>query len=230
MCWNSTRIIRWPQVQDTNLSPLILPELVQHIEPSTNIELIVNLHHITEPVDYAIFDAMRSGNYSLVIDMVEEGNGVNAFDEWGHTPLMLATQSDAMQVVAALLNARRPKADVNHAKASGYTALFYATELKSTVIMQALLRKGADPNAVIQQEGSKGNTPLHFTCMLEKPRHAELLLTYGADPFKINEYNMQPLQLVPADAVRSTKLHFKKLFEESYQRFNSQLPSSSQEL
>jgi len=34
---------------------------------------------------------------------------------------------------------------------SGYSALFYAVELKATTIMKALLRRGADPNATIRQ-------------------------------------------------------------------------------
>ena len=104
--------------------------------------------------------------------------------------------------------------------------------------MQALLRKGADPNAIILQDGSRGNSPLHFACMLEKPKHAELLLMYGANPYVRNEFGMHrklsiflivnidntklfiiwwptALELVPKDAVRSTKLHFKKIFDVS---------------
>jgi ankyrin repeat protein len=54
--------------------------------------------------------------------------------------------------------------------------------------MQALLRKGADPNIAIRQEGSKGNTPLHFACMFEKPKHAEFLIAYGANPAAKNEF------------------------------------------
>lgn len=221
MCLNSTRLFIWPQIDGVNLFPLVQPDLHQLIAPHTNIRLNVTLQEITEPKDYAIFDAFRAGNYSRVIDMIVEGNGVNAFDEWGHTPLMLATQNDAMQVIAALLNARRPKVDVNLSKSSGYTALFYATELKSTVIMQALLRKGADPNAVILQEGSRGNTPLHFACMLEKPKHAELLLNYGASPWSVNQYRVNAFQLIPKDAVRSTKLEFKRIFEDAYRNIKT---------
>jgi ankyrin repeat protein len=73
---------------------------------------------------------------------------------------------------------------------SGYTALVYATQLPTTTIMQALLRKGANPNIAIRQEGSRGNTPLHFACMLEKPKHAELLLSYGASPRAENQFGM----------------------------------------
>ena len=54
---------------------------------------------------------------------------------------------------------------------------------------------------------------MHFACLLEKTKHAELLLEYGALPNAVNEYGKSPLQLVPHDAVRSTKLFFKKMFE-----------------
>lgn len=49
--------------------------------------------------------------------------------------------------------------------------------------------------------------------MMEKTKHAELLLEYGADPFAKNEYGQTPQQLIPADAVRSTKLFYRKMFE-----------------
>lgn len=116
MCLNSTRILRWPHIQGAELSPLVLLEQRSALFDDMGIRLSVNLHHITEPSDYLIFDAFRAGNISKVIDYISEGEGVNAFDEWGHTPLMLATQSDYLQVIAALLNSRKPKVDVNDAK------------------------------------------------------------------------------------------------------------------
>lgn len=64
-------------------------------------------------------------------------------------------------------------------------------------------------------QGSKGNTPLHFACLFEKYKHAELLLEFGALPNAVNQHGKTPLQLVPADAVRSTKVFFKKMFEVS---------------
>jgi hypothetical protein len=49
--------------------------------------------------------------------------------------------------------------------------------------------------------------------MFEKTKHAELLLEYGANPSLLNEDGHTPLHLLPRDAVRSTKLYFKKMFE-----------------
>ena len=62
-------------------------------------------------------------------------------------------------------------------------------------------------------QGSKGNTALHFACLLEKVKHAEMLIAYGANIYASNEHGQVPLQLLPRDSVRSTKLQFKKIFE-----------------
>ncbi len=68
------------------------------------------------------------------------------------------------------------------------------------------------------QKDSEGSTPLHFACEQEKVRHAELLLEYGADVKRRNGQGLYPLQMVPKDTVRSTKLYFKKLFEEAIEK------------
>lgn len=65
-------------------------------------------------------------------------------------------------------------------------------------------------------QGSRGNTPLHFACLLERTKHAEMLLEYGATPDARNQHGQKPLDLLPRDAVRSTKLHFKRIFDVSF--------------
>lgn len=80
------------------------------------------------------------------------------------------------------------------------------------------MKRGANPNAVIEQEGSKGNTPLHFACLLEKDKVAEILIEHGANPLMVNEFGQTPLQVLPSDAVRSTKLYLKKIFEDAVKK------------
>jgi ankyrin repeat protein len=68
---------------------------------------------------------------------------------------------------------------------------------------------------VLSLQGSEGTTPLHLACMLEKTKHTELLLEYGADVTVMNGNGLHPLQLVPKDAVHSTKLYLKRIFQEA---------------
>jgi len=117
-----------------------------------------------------------------------------------------------------LLNTRRPKVDINQVKANGFSALFYAVEKAAPGILQALLRRGADPNLAVTQDGSLGNTPLHYACLLEKVKHATLLLEYGANPYLQNEHGQTPYKMIPGDAVASTKRHYRQIFDEAYKK------------
>jgi ankyrin repeat protein len=217
MCKNGTRRLIWEDATKMNSFPIFLDANVGLSESQSAIYLDLHIDAITKANEYQIFSSMRLENYSHVFDLIDSHVGVNAVDEWGQTPLMVAVQTNRMDIVAALLNTRLPKVDVNTAKPSGYTALFYAVEKGSVSMVSALLRRGADPNAILLHDGSKGTTPLHFACLLEKTKQAELLLEYGARPDARNEHGQVPLQLLPYDAVRSTKLFFKKMFEVNIQ-------------
>lgn len=214
MCKNATRSLVWQHGSDINLTPLVFKSSSFDITSlDEELSLVLTVVEVTSALDYQIFTAMRQKNNSLVMDLIEEHRGINAVDEWGQTPLMLAVISQNYNVLASLLNTRMPSVNVNLAKPSGFTALFYAVEHAPVGILQALLRRGADPNVAVLQDGSRGNTPLHFACLLEKFKHAEFLIEYGANPMSANEFGQTPLQLLPSGAVTSTKLNFKRLFE-----------------
>lgn len=220
-CSNSSYTIHYDNLVDADIRPIIdygsdIYELEETFEMNFKIQFV------TSKEDYQIFEALRSANISLVLDLIDNHIGINAMDEYGQTPLMIAVARQYLPVVAALLNTRRPKVDVNLAKTSGFTALFYAVESSTPSILQALLRRGADPNMSVLQSGSKGNTPLHFACMLEKPKHAQLLLEFGANPYAKNEHGMIPYKLVPRDAVPSARLQYKTMFQEVYKKLAAQ--------
>eukprot|EP01041_Mallomonas_annulata_P000184 gene184-317_t len=220
MCENATRVLKWDSTMNLNLNPLIT---INGITESEESELIVSLklHHITDSNDYQIIDAFKTNNISLVLDLITEQKGINALDEWGQTSLMIAVQKEQVEVVAALLNARMPKVMINTQKSSGYTALFYAVELKTPMILKALLRRGADPNVSLLQQGARGNTPLHFACLMEKAEHAAQLLEFGANTQAVNEWGMTPLQMLPGGTVPSIRMKFKKLFEDAKLRLTT---------
>ncbi len=222
MCENATRRLIVDDPGKTDLAPMFnkgargIEDYLASMNDAMNVD--VKLRKVTSQENYRIFDALKQENYSLVLDLIDNHVGINSMDEWGQTPLMIAVSQQLLPVVSALLNTRLPKVDVNLSKFSGFNAVFYAVEKATPGILQALLRRGADPNAIVKQDGGRGNTPLHYACMLEKVKHAALLLEFGAHPDASNEHGQQPLQLVPRDAVRSTKLMYKQMFEEVWKK------------
>lgn len=217
MCENSTRRLSYTSLKTANIHPVIpLTSAAYALDESFTVD--VHLHRITPSDHYQIFDALRAANISLALDLIDAHKGINSMDEYGQTPLMIAVAKQYPPVIAALLNTRRPKVDINLVKANGFSALFYAVEKAVPGILQALLRRGADPNLAITQEGTSGNTPLHYACLLEKVKHAELLLEYGANPYLKNEHGQIPFQMIPGDVVPSARLKYKQMFKDAYEK------------
>ena len=119
MCESATRIFKWNDAENVDLSPLLSPAALTGGIEDSNVTLSITLHHITEQSDYQLIDAFKQNNISLVLDLVTDHKGINARDEWGQTSLMLAVMRNEQMVIAALLNARMPKVDVNAAKSVG---------------------------------------------------------------------------------------------------------------
>ena len=116
MCENGTRVMSWENGHDLNLAPLPVSKYaLQNLEESITVE--ISVQHITPQSDYQVFSLFKMGNFTEVMAMIDEHRGVNAVDEWGSTLLMQATKKGNLPVVAALLNTRMPKVDVNMAKA-----------------------------------------------------------------------------------------------------------------
>lgn len=116
MCKNATRRIIWEDGNHLNTLPIFLNSEAGIQGSGQGVYIDVTVDQVTSAEEYEIFAALRYGNYSQVLDLIENHIGVNAVDEWGHTPLMIAVQINRMDVVAALLNTRLPRVDVNAAK------------------------------------------------------------------------------------------------------------------
>lgn len=115
LCVNETRILRWNSGVNLDLSPLPV-DRNNLIDLKEKISIEFTIESVTDPADYQIFGAWREGNWSLVLDLIQDHKGVNAVDEWGQTLLMHAVQGGSIEIVSALLNTRMPKVDVNIAK------------------------------------------------------------------------------------------------------------------
>jgi ankyrin repeat protein len=66
-----------------------------------------------------------NGNTSRAIDMIQNHIGVNAVDEWGQTPIMIATIHKNLPLIAELMNTINPRVNLNIEKSSGFNVRMY---------------------------------------------------------------------------------------------------------
>ena len=96
--------------------------------------------------------AARDGYKEIVELLIAEGANVNANNQYGYTPLHLATTKE----VAALLISNG--ADVNAKIDEGWTSLHSAVANGHKEVVEVLIAKGADVNA----KDDDGDTPLLY--------------------------------------------------------------------
>jgi len=105
-----------------------------------------------------------------------EGIEVDVRDEENaRTPLHYAILARNYEIVNALLNAG---AETNKTDKDWSNALFFATQVGSLPIMQAVGKTILDPNF----SGFKGYAPIHHAVSNGKIDHVEYLLKIGANP------------------------------------------------
>jgi hypothetical protein len=115
MCKNATRRLIWDEPSKIDLYPLFVKG--GKFESSLDgLYLDITTAYVTTSEEYQIFSSLRQSNFTNVVEMIDNHIGVNAVDEWGQTPLMIAVQMKHLPVIAALLNTRLPKVDVNAVK------------------------------------------------------------------------------------------------------------------
>ncbi len=94
--------------------------------------------------DSDIHAASFQGNLEDIQEHIKAGSDLNTKDQFGSTPLIIATTFDKTEVALALIGAG---ADLNITNNDGSTSLITAAFFCRTEIVEALLAKGADKNA-----------------------------------------------------------------------------------
>ena len=122
-----------------------------------------------------IHAAVRTGELQQVETALKSGADVNAPDNWGRTPLIVALQQGKAPVVEMLI-ARG--ASVAATDAWGRTPLLVATQLKNTAAIRLLLEQKSDVNAANKND----ITPLIAAAQTGNQEAAAMLLGAGAAP------------------------------------------------
>ncbi len=92
--------------------------------------------------------------------LLDAGGDITTQNNWGRTPLHVASRRGARQVAALLLT---QGADPNVGTNEGWTSLHVAYRSGQPALVELLLSAGADP----QREDSAGNVPVDYT--FERP-------------------------------------------------------------
>lgn len=118
-------------------------------------------------------EIMKPGDITEIRRLIEAGADIDAMNQYGGTPLIMASGKGHTQIVKLLLSV---KADVNTNLADGATPLYVASEQGHIKIVELLLSAGADVNTAIED----GTTPLFVASQKGHTQIVKLLEKYGA--------------------------------------------------
>jgi len=102
----------------------------------------------------SLLNAVNHGNLELVRTLLQNGADVNQVDNYGDTPLIIASNRGYLDIVNVLI---QKNANVNYTNIRcGSTALFWAVHMGKSDIVNVLIQNGAKVN----QADIRGDTPL----------------------------------------------------------------------
>lgn len=109
---------------------------------------------------------------------------VDAQDQFGFTPLILASGMGLFDVVTALFEL---DVEIDHKNRFGHTALTWACATGQYEIVRMLLFRGAD----IHHVTNEGRTGLHYACLYAKSAVVDVLLKYLLERFATHQAKAQ---------------------------------------
>ena len=88
VCLNDSISISLEGEKNLDISPIVTRTI--HLTAAVTLNLFIKIREITSDEDFAIFKALQEDRSGEAYTMLEHHRGVNAVDQWGQTPLMLA--------------------------------------------------------------------------------------------------------------------------------------------
>ncbi|RVT90559.1 ankyrin repeat domain-containing protein [Sphingomonas crocodyli] len=127
-----------------------------------------------------LFDAARLGRIDVLPALLEAGVDIEARDDKGHTPLILASYNGHAAATEALIKAGA-RVDAPDS-ARGNTALMGVVFKGYEAFVDRLLIAGADP----ERANHAGQTALMMAAMFGRTAIIDRLLAAGADPLRVD--------------------------------------------
>ncbi len=125
-----------------------------------------------EPTTERFLVAMGTGHRPLIDLYLDSGAVVNALDEKGRSPLLLALLAKDWTLAERLLGAN---ADIAAADALGTTPVMAAAMGGNTALVRTLITRGAKLDTV----DTRGHTALHYAVVGRQRPTVELLMSVG---------------------------------------------------
>lgn len=126
------------------------------------------------PADLRLVEAIKKGDHKAVRELLQNHADVNSAQPDGSTPLILAANSNDVEVADLLI---RTGANVNARNEYGATPLFAACNSGNTAMIKLLLDAKADANLALPL----GETPLMSAVNRRNMDAVRALLEHGAD-------------------------------------------------
>ena len=143
--------------------------------------------------DTRLIDAVKSGNTTAAVTLLQRRIDVNITEADGTTALHYAVRNDDVTLVDRLL---RAGADARAVNRYGVTPMALACENGSAPAVERLIKAGAPVNV----SGPLGETPLHLCARTGRPEAVKVLLANGAGVDTIENWRGQtPLMWAAAE-------------------------------
>jgi hypothetical protein len=146
-------------------------------------------------IDDRLLKAAESRNLNDVKGALKDGANIDATNNYGRTPLMLALCFNEPKIAEFLIE---KKANINATCDYGWTPLMFALHDSTAEIAELLIEKGA----LINVTNILGWTPLMFALACSTPKITKLLIEKGANVLYKPEWGRTVLELAQDNKYR----------------------------
>lgn len=136
-----------------------------------------------------LFEALRTGNETISMHLIDKGSDINAVDDYKNTMLHAAAIGNCALIAEMLIAGGL---DIKSKNTDGSTPLHSAASGNSTDMARLLL----DHKSNIESRDNEGRTPLHIALTTFSIDTAKLLIEKGANIKAKDHYGATPHQII----------------------------------